>query len=328
MFKPSASNKGPRHDGRAWFRDLFSVQGSVIPAVLPRTLFCAVFALGIYLLHERGWRVSSPILGSLVPSLVLGLLLVFRTNTSYERFWEGRKLWGNVVNLTRNLARQMWVAIQEKYPADHDAKVTAIRLLPAFAIALKLHLRGEEPSSELYGLISEAQFAKLQTMNNPPLEIAFWIADYLQTQQAQHKLHPYQLAACLKALDGLVDTLGGCERILKTPIPLAYSIHLKQLLMLYCLALPFQMVDSVGWGTPFLVGLISFAVFGIEAIGLEIENPFGNDPNDLPLDAICQTMRQNTEDLISLAPSVGIWQQPLHPAPLLDALSQDADPEL
>lgn len=296
----------------------------MIPAVLPRTLLCGLFAFLIYLLHRRGWTVSSPILGSLVPSLVLGLLLVFRTNTSYERFWEGRKLWGNVVNLTRNLARQMWVAIQEKYPADHEAKITAIRLLPAFAIALKLHLRGEHPNSELTGLISDKQFAKLQTMNNPPLEIAFWIADYLQTQQAQHKLHPYQLAACLKALDGLVDTLGGCERILKTPIPLAYSIHLKQLLMLYCLALPFQMVDSVGWGTPFLVGLISFAVFGIEAIGIEIENPFGNDPNDLPLDAICQTMRQNIEDLISLAPSTGIWQQPITEAGLVQV---QIDPE-
>lgn len=320
MIKHLSGNRGKDDHNRTWFRDLFSVQGSVIPAVMPRTLFCAVFSLVIYLLHLRGWTVSSPILGSLVPSLVLGLLLVFRTNTSYERFWEGRKLWGNVVNQTRNLARQMWVAIHEKYPADHEAKVTAIRLLPAFAVALKLHLRGQSPSPELAELVSEVQFAKLQTMNNPPLEIAFWVADYLQTQQVQHKLHPYQLAACLKAIDVLVDTLGGCERILKTPMPLAYSIHLKQLLMLYCLALPFQMVDSVGWGTPFLVGLISFAVFGIEAIGIEIENPFGNDPNDLPLDAICQTMRQNIEDLISLAPSTGIWQQPMGETELNPAL--------
>lgn len=317
--KPSGRNPKPYLQERAWFRDLFSVQGSVIPAVLPRTLVCAVFALLIYVLHRRGWAVSSPILGSLVPSLVLGLLLVFRTNTSYERFWEGRKLWGNVVNLTRNLARQMWVSIQEKYPADHGAKVDAIRLLPAFAVAMKLHLRDEAPNSELLGLISEEQFAKLQTINNPPLEIVFWIADYLQTQQVQHKLHPYQLTACLEALDGLVDALGGCERILKTPMPLAYSIHLKQLLMLYCLALPFQMVDSVGWGTPLLVALISFTVFGIEAIGIEIENPFGDDPNDLPLDTICQTMQQNIHDLISQAPSTGIWQQPINPTPFMDS---------
>ncbi|MGG6238248.1 bestrophin family protein [Nodosilinea sp. AN01ver1] len=288
-----------------WFRLLFSVRGSVIPAVMPRVLLCAAFSVGILLLYARGWPVASPILGSLVPSLVLGLLLVFRTNTSYERFWEGRKLWGSVVNLTRNLARQMWVAIATPEPGDREAKLAAVRLLPAFAVAMKLHLRGEPPSAELANLLSADQFAKLRQMNSPPLEIAFWVADYLQTQQARGTLNPYQLTYCLETLDGLVDALGGCERILRTPVPVAYSIHLKQLLMLYCLALPFQMVDSVGWGTPLLVGLISFAVFGIEEIGIEIENPFGHDPNDLPLDAICRTMQQNIEDLISLVPGVG-----------------------
>ena len=285
-----------------WFRLLFRVRGSVIPAVMPRVLLCAAFALGILLLYGRGWPVSSPILGSLVPSLVLGLLLVFRTNTSYERFWEGRKLWGSLVNLTRNLARQMWVAIETPQPQDVDAKIAAVHLLPAFAVAMKLHLRGEAPSPELAHLLSADQFAQLQDMNNPPLEIAFWIADYLQTQQARGTLNTYQLTYGLETLDGLVNALGGCERILKTPMPVAYSIHLKQLLMLYCLALPFQMVESVGWGTPLLVALISFAVFGIEEIGIEIENPFGHDPNDLPLDAICHTMVQNINDLISLVP--------------------------
>ncbi|WP_017297378.1 bestrophin family protein [Nodosilinea nodulosa] len=288
-----------------WFKLLFRVRGSVIPAVMPRVLLCAAFSLGILLLHGRGWPVSSPILGSLVPSLVLGLLLVFRTNTSYERFWEGRKLWGNVVNLTRNLARQMWVAIATPQPADHEAKKAAIHLLPAFAIAMKLHLRGEPPNSELVGLLTADQCAQLRQMHNPPLEIAFWVADYLQTQQGRGTLNPHQLTYCLETLDGLVNALGGCERILKTPMPVAYSIHLKQLLMLYCLALPFQMVASVGWATPFLVGLISFAVFGIEEIGIEIENPFGHDPNDLPLDLICRTMQQNIEDLMSLVPGVG-----------------------
>ncbi|MGB3310988.1 MAG: bestrophin family ion channel [Nodosilinea sp.] len=288
-----------------WFRLLFRVRGSVIPAVMPRVLLCAAFSVAILLLHARGWPVSSPMLGSLVPSLVLGLLLVFRTNTSYERFWEGRKLWGSVVNLTRNLSRQMWVAIATPQPADHEAKVAAVHLLPAFAVAMKLHLRGEAPSAELASLLTADQFANLRPMNSPPLEIAFWLADYLQTQQAQGTLNLYQLTYCLETLDGLVDALGGCERILRTPVPVAYSIHLKQLLMLYCLALPFQMVASVGWGTPFLVGLISFAVFGIEEIGIEIENPFGHDPNDLPLDAICLTMRQNIEDLLSLVPGVG-----------------------
>ncbi|NJL46738.1 MAG: hypothetical protein HC929_03575, partial [Leptolyngbyaceae cyanobacterium SM2_5_2] len=225
-------------------------------------------------------------------------------------------LWVTSINLSRNLARNIWVTVQDQQPADHAAKMAAIRLLPAFAVAMKLHLRSEPPDQDLANLVSAEQFTKLQGMNNPPLEVAFWLADYLQTQAAQGKLNPYQLAAWLKALDGLVDALGGCERILKTPIPMAYCIHLKQLLMLYCLALPFQMVASVGWGTPFIVGLISFAVFGIEEIGIEIENPFGHDPNDLPLDTICRTMQQNINDLISLTPASRAWHQPLMNLPL------------
>jgi ion channel-forming bestrophin family protein len=96
----------------------------------------------------------------------------------------------------------------------------------------------------------------------------------------------------------MVDSLGGCERILKTPIPLAYAIHLKQLLLIYCFTLPFQFVNQLEWWTAAVVILVSFTLFGIEAIGLEIENPFGNDPNDLPLDAICANIASNIDALI------------------------------
>ncbi len=105
-------------------------------------------------------------------------------------------------------------------------------------------------------------------------------------------------------LSSMVDTVGGCERILKTPIPLAYAIHLKQLLLIYCLLLPFQLINDLGWWTGAIVGLISFTLFDIEAIGIEIENPFGYDPNDLPLDAICITILRNIEDLITFTPSI------------------------
>ncbi len=142
-------------------------------------------------------------------------------------------------------------------------------------------------------------------MNNPPLEIAFWIGDYLQQQTNQETLNLYQLPTLQGLINKLVDNLGGCERILKTPIPLAYSIHLNQLLFLYCLLLPFQLVDELGWWTGAIIALVSFTLFGIEAIGIEIENPFGYDANDLPLNAICETMKRNIEDLITLTPTVG-----------------------
>lgn len=105
-------------------------------------------------------------------------------------------------------------------------------------------------------------------------------------------------------MNSLVDCLGGCERILKTPMPLAYSIHLKQLLLLYCLLWPFQLVQNINLYTGLVVALISFTLFGIEAIGLEIENPFGYDTNDLPLDIICKNVKRNLDNLISISPRV------------------------
>ncbi len=289
---------------RPWFKTALQFRGSVIPSILPRVLICGGFGVFISILNFLKLPVSLPILSSIVPSIVLGLLLVFRTNTAYERFWEGRKFWGSVVNNVRNLARQIWVAIDEKDQDDFVAKKSALRLLVAFAVTMKLHLRQESMNSELEPLISPSQYQKLKSMNNPPIEVAFWIGDYLNKQYDRNCIDVYQLTAMNQLLNSLIDCLGGCERILRTPIPLAYAIHLKQLLLLYSLALPFQMVRDLSWGTGPVVALISFTLFGIEEIGLEIENPFGHDTNDLPLDNICATMHRNIEDLISLSPSV------------------------
>ena len=259
---------------------------------------CGFFGIFVYILYLYKFKVSLPILGSLIPNIVLGLLLVFRTNTAYERFWEGRKAWGLLVNTVRNLSRQMLVAIAEYTPSDRKAKVAAVKLLPAFAIALKLHLRSEPVNAELEANLLPAQFDRLRTMNHPPLEIAFWISKYLQEQAEQDKLDRYQLSDMSQLLHQIVDVVGICERILRTPIPLAYSIHLKQLLMIYCLSLPFQMVEEMQLMTAPIVALISFTLLGIEEIGVQIEDPFGHDANDLPLDHICNTMLRNIEDLI------------------------------
>ncbi|WP_016952756.1 bestrophin family protein [Anabaena sp. PCC 7108] len=289
---------------RKGFHIVLQFKGSVIGAIYQDVLWCGAFGVLVSVLYDFKLPVSQPILGSIIPSIVLGLLLVFRTNTAYERFWEGRKIWGSLVNTTRNLARQIWVSIDEKEPEDKDSKINALYLLVAFAIATKMHLRGESIDSELEELVPDVKFIKLKNMNNPPIEVAFWIGDYLQQQYKHNCINSHQLVAMQELLNNLVDNLGACERILKTPIPLAYAIHLKQLLLLYCLLLPFQIVQSLGWWTGLISALVSFTLLGIEAIGLEIENPFGYDTNDLPLDTICQTMKLNMDDLISLTPSV------------------------
>ncbi len=287
-----------------WLQIAFQYKGSVISSIYKRVIGCGLFGVSVSLLYYLKLPVSQPILGTIIPSIVLGLLLVFRTNTAYDRFWEGRKFWGSIVNNVRNLARQILVSIDEISPKDKENKINVLYLLVAFAVATKLHLRSEPVNNELEELMSSSKYFKLINMNNPPLEIAFWIGDYLQRQHSRNCLNSYQLISIQELLNNLIDNLGGCERILKTPMPLAYSIHLKQLLLLYCLLLPFQMVQSLEWWTGAVVALVSFTLFGIEAIGLEIENPFGYDANDLPLDAICHTMKRNIDDLISLSLNV------------------------
>jgi putative membrane protein len=257
----------------------------------------------ISVLFDFGFPVAWPILG-FVPNIILGLLLVFRTNTAYERFWEGRRLWGTITISVRNLARQIWIAVDEKEPQDAANKVRALRLLVAFAGATKLHLRQEQMNSELEALMPQEQYVKLKDMNNPPLEVTFWIGEYLKKQHERGCVDSYQLTSMYSILNEMVGALTGCERILKTPMPLAYAIHLKQLLLIYCLFLPFDMVSKLNWWTAPVVALVSFMLFGIEEIGIEIENPFGHDPNDLPLDTLCATMLRNIEDIISLKPSV------------------------
>ncbi len=283
-----------------WLQQAFQLKGAVILAIYKRVIWAGVFGLIISVLYYFKFPVSEPIVGGVVPSIVLGLLLVFRTNTAYERYWEGRKLWGNIVNDSRNLAWQIWVMIGEVEPEDRANKIAAMRLVEAFSVACKLSLKSEPVNRELAELMSQSQYLQLQTSNIPALQIVSWIGDYLQQQYKRGSdiLHYSNLVLMQTILKSKIDSLGGCERILRTPLPLAYTIHLKQLLLIYCFLLPFQIVHELGWGTSPIVALISFTLFGIEEIGLEIENPFGDDPNDLPLDTICATIKGNIEDFI------------------------------
>ena len=183
----------PNSNHRPWFRFIWQWQGSVIPAILPRVSACAFFALGVTCLYYFGINVALPLKSGLVPSIVLGLLLVFRTNTAYERYWEGRKLWGTLINTVRNLSRTIWVTIKENDDSDRTEKIATLRLLIAFAIATKLHLRSEAVNEELVRFLTPKQYEKLSTMNHPPLKIAFWIGDYLQEQYKNKCIDSYQL---------------------------------------------------------------------------------------------------------------------------------------
>ena len=284
-----------------WFKLAFQFRGSVILAIYQRVIGFGVFSFFVSVLYYFKLPVSQPIFGSIVPSIVLGLLLVFRTNTAYERFWEGRRLWGNLVNDARNLVWQMGAMINDLEPEDRAKRIAVMRLVAALLVACKLYLRSEPVNSELEELMSRSQYLQLKTINNPPLQIIFWIADFLQQQYQRGNavLHYSHVVFLQTTVKSMTESLGHCERILRTPLPLAYAIHLKQLVLIYCLLLPFQLVKDLGWGTGMFVGLMSFTLLGIEEIGLEIENPFGYDTNDLPLDDICNTIKYDIEEFIS-----------------------------
>ena len=303
-----------------WVGVFSHLQGSVILSIWPKVLACSLFALLVSLVQLRGIQVSWPVETSIVPTLVLGLLLVFRTNTAYERFWEGRKAWGTLINSSRNLVRLMVVAIAdseqnssidlatlepqtfnpEQLEEARREKREALRLVAAFSYGLKQHLRGEAIDPAVLPLVSPQLAVRLQKSPHVPLDIAYELGSYLQKSFDKGRVSVYQLSDLHRLLDTLVDVVGICERILKTPVPMAYSIHLRQLLFVYCLTIPFVFVDEFGLWTAIVVGLVAFTVFGIEEIGLEIENPFGRDPNDLPLDGICAGVKEHVEGVLRM----------------------------
>jgi ion channel-forming bestrophin family protein len=260
------------HNTLNWFLLAFSLKGSVIPKIWFRVFLSALFALLIVVIDAKGiFNVQVPILASVIPNIVIGLLLVFRTNTAYDRFWEGRRIWGSIINTSRSLARQVIVHI----PKSKQGGI--LELIKEIPFEIKNHLRTQNPTKNI---------PYKKTLN-------------LENKIAATASHPVIFQSMQLHITELSNSIGGCERILKTPIPLAYGIHLKQLLLIYNLTLPFQFVGELGWYSVIIVAIISFTLFGIEEIGIEIENPFGTDKNDLPLDTICETIKKNIESLQS-----------------------------
>lgn len=286
-----------------WLQLAGTVQGSVIPAIFGQVLFCGLFGVLISEMHNEKIPVSYKSLSVVIPSIVLGLLLVFRTNTAYERFWEGRKSWGAIGSSVRNFSRLVWVGVEEKGPQHRQEKIQIIKQAIAMALAIKLFLRAETgKEEELARLLTPERFSVLQKMDNQPLEISNWLADDIQSLYEEGRISVQQVVELHKCLDILVTEWSACDRIRTTPMPLAYAVHLKQLVLIYCLLLPFQLVSDLLWWTGPVVALISFTLFGIEEIGMEIENPFGRDYNDLPLDRLCATIERNVNELIDTQP--------------------------
>lgn len=242
--------------------------------IIGRVMLCVIWSGAVVYADKYLLDVNiSSVLHSLVGS-ALGLLLVFRTNASYDRFWEGRKLWGGIVNETRNLVRGAVTHLA----ADRDAVVRLAELTSDFALATMQQLRG-------------APMRGWEDAQHPPMAIATEMTGILRDAHRKGWISDVTMASLDLNIQQLVDYLGGCERIRKTPLPFAYVVHLRRALVLYCFSLPFALVDSFGWATVFDTLLVAYIFFGIEEIGVEIEGPFGFDDNDLPLEEIHTSIR-------------------------------------
>ncbi|CAG8519243.1 957_t:CDS:2 [Funneliformis caledonium] len=329
-------------------------RGTVLPNVLvPVTLFSA-YSMWYVIFAGHG---LAPILSSsLIPilTMVIAGMIGLRTNTSYDRFWEGRKLWGGLVANVRNATRLLWFTVTKNDKIDEDEREDpdpeneevkkAIRLFIAFAIAVKHRLRDEhgvgyldlrdlipyvyrkfeekhelalekdesQHSSSSEAVISEKKpilnrklssiLKEHSDIHNLPVDITHMLYNYISMFRKQGRLDLSTFNTIISLIHSMTDILTGFERILSTPIPLAYSIHLKQMITLYCMALPPQLYENLGWYTVPITAIATFTFFGVDAIATEIENPFGFDINDLPIDDYCSNLRKEIESLFEERP--------------------------
>jgi putative membrane protein len=277
------------YDPHKWTDHLFDIRGSLVKEISGRVLLCVGWSAVVVLIHTRYTNVSIPSLLHTLVGLPLGLLLVIRTNSSYDRFWEGRKLWGGIVNEARNLIRSASVHFQK----EPDLLVRLARWTAVFPWAAVKALRGEPGLGPLEKDLSPSEAREVSTAQHPALAVAVEMSRCLDEGRRRGAISDIIQTSLDQNVQQLVDYLGGCERIRKTPLPFAYVVHLRRALLLYCLTLPFALVDTFGWTTVLDVALISYTFFGIEEIGVEIEGPFGYDHNDLPLEDICETIHNN-----------------------------------
>jgi len=284
------------YDPHNWFGHFFQLRGSLVREIGARVALCVVWAAGVVWVDRHWMDVGMPSLLHTLLGGALGLLLVFRTNASYDRFWEGRRLWGGIVNESRNLIRGARVHLADEPELLHRL----VRWTAVFPWSAMNELRSVDGLGPYSDRVPEEDRLAVINAQHTPVAVAQAMTECLALAKQRGAITDIVMMALDQNIQLLVDYLGGCERIRKTPLPFAYAVHLRRSMVLYCLTLPFAMVDAFGWLTVLDVGFISYVFFGIEEIGVEIEGPFGHDANDLPLEEICEGIHRNLYALAGL----------------------------
>lgn len=227
----------------------------------------------------------------------IGLIVAFRNNSSYGRWWEARTIWGGIVNNSRSWARQALTAIASLKESDREAVRTMqcrmVYLQIAWVHALRQQLRGQPPLDDLHGLLGEEDLVALAPQKNIPLTLQIWQGELARQALEKDWIDSLQWSALDTTLNDLADLQGGSERIKNTPMPKQYDFFPQLFTKMFCLLLPLGLVSNMGWYTPLGSTLVGFIFLALDRIGRDLEDPFDNTIYDIPLSAMSRTIEIN-----------------------------------
>lgn len=291
------------YNPKDWFTFIFRFhKADTFRQLFPLIAGICAYSWLIAWLELEYWNLSgSDYIGHLsVMHTLLGfaisMLLVFRTNTAYDRWWEGRKLWGSLVNNSRNLAMKLDMIL----PASEKEQRSFFRkMIPAYAFALHGHLRKEKTRIELFDDEEHKHvFQKINQERHIPNQLAILMYRHVHQMHEEKKITGEQLLFLNAELQSFTDICGACERIKNTPIPFSYSVFIKKFIFFYIMTLPFGYVFQLGYYIIPVVAFIFYVLASLELIAEEIEDPFGGDSNDVPTELLAQNIQRHVAEII------------------------------
>ena len=280
-----------------FWREAFALHGSITPHVIPFVLTFGLAASGIcgisWLVETQFQvRIALAIAPFEFAGAALGLLLILRTNAGHDRWWEARKLWGSIVNQSRNLV----IGAMAYGPNDLEWREKIVRWAAVFPHVARLSLRGELPSTEVANLVGSDNARRVASAEHMPSFVAGILGDLLHEALETWKMDGFAFIQVDRARALLIDHIGACERIAKTPLPRAYSINIRRFITAFLLMLPFcllHLLDSV-WLVPLITMVVAYPLLSLDHIGVELEKPFSTSSlSHLPLDDISAAIERN-----------------------------------
>jgi ion channel-forming bestrophin family protein len=280
-----------------WFRMLFVWHGSVLRTILPQLLL--VLGIASFVVWCRGRLFHHVIPLNVAPFTLIGVSLAvflgFRNNASYDRYWEGRKLWGSLLNINRSLVRQ---ALTTGGVEDGDPRIKDwVSLVLAFTHTLRHQLRRSDPAKDLVTLLGPERSREVLEGRYRPALVLVLLGKWVSDRRKEGLYGEITAVSFEQNLNHLSDVLGGCERLASTPLPYPYSVMIHRTVYIYCFLLPFGLISTIGVMTPVISVVVAYTFMVLEALSEELEEPFGTRPNDLPLENMCQMIQDTVTEM-------------------------------